>query len=205
MSKNGDQGEFGSYESQTTLADTDVEQSSDKLVRSAVSLMKITPEIIKEAQQELGTIKLCWPELDLREDVYLKTLPCIYSTISDKEKVLAWYAENFRRQFHAKYPDRKPLLLVCENECDVQKFVSTTIRRSTLPYPELYTWQGCGKFVSDYINYVPLDKPLSIQIETRDRSPQFTGNRSTRRMTLKADKLGKIFSKTSAFWLYLIG
>ncbi|XP_076226388.1 dynein regulatory complex subunit 7 isoform X2 [Nomia melanderi] len=47
------------------------------------------------------------------------------------------------------------------------KFVSTTIRRSTLPYPELYTWQGCGKFVSDYIEYVPLDKPLSMPRKLR--------------------------------------
>lgn len=44
----------------------------------------------------------------------------------------------------------------------LQKFVSTTIRPSTLPYPELYTWQGCGKFVSDYVEYEPLDKALSM-------------------------------------------
>ena len=49
----------------------------------------------------------------------------------------------------------------------VQKFVSTTIRRSTLPYPELYTWQGCGKFVGDYIEYEPLDKALKMVSESK--------------------------------------
>ena len=44
----------------------------------------------------------------------------------------------------------------------VQKFMSTTIKRSTLPYPELYTWQECGKFVSDYVKYEPLSKPLKM-------------------------------------------
>ncbi|KZC06214.1 PREDICTED: dynein regulatory complex subunit 7-like [Dufourea novaeangliae] len=161
MSDNVEEGEFESYDSQTTLTEID-EQVSHELLKDAKDRIGITPELIRKTQQELGLIKLCWPEVDLRNDLYLKTLPKSYCTVSGKEKVLAWYAENFRRQFHVKYPDRKPLLLVCKNECGVQKFVSTAIRRSTLPYPELYTWQGCGKFVSDYIEYVPLDKPLSM-------------------------------------------
>ncbi|XP_078033957.1 dynein regulatory complex subunit 7 [Augochlora pura] len=162
MSNNHEEAKFSSSESETTFTGTNAEHDTDKLSENIISFTEISPGLIKEAQQELGMIKLCWPEPDLREDVYLRTLPRSYNTVSDKEKVLAWYAENFRRQFHMKYPDRKPLLLVCENECGMQKFVSTTIRRSTLPYPELYTWQGCGKFVSDYIDYVPLDKPFSI-------------------------------------------
>ncbi|XP_047369349.1 dynein regulatory complex subunit 7-like [Vespa velutina] len=118
----------------------------------------ITREILQKIQQELGLIQLCWPEKDIRKDVYLSTLPDSYYSVNDKERLLLLYAENFRRQFHTKYKDRKPILLACENECGVQKFVSTSIRRSTLPYPELYTWQGCAKFVSDYISYEPLGK-----------------------------------------------
>ncbi|KOX70361.1 Coiled-coil domain-containing protein lobo like protein [Melipona quadrifasciata] len=131
--------------------------ADDKPNRLTASLKQI-----EEVQQELCLIKLCWPEVDRARDLYLKSLPSGYCTVTDKEKLLAWYAENFRRQYHAKYPERKPLLLMCENECGVQKFVSTTIRRSTLPYPELYTWQGCGEFVSDYIEYEPLDKALKM-------------------------------------------
>ncbi|KAK1118391.1 hypothetical protein K0M31_015091 [Melipona bicolor] len=152
-----------SCESVSTSAVHSDEDDDGSRKRSACeSFVKITREQIEEVQRELCLIKLCWPEVDRARDLYLKSLPSGYCTVTDKEKLLAWYAENFRRQYHAKYPERKPLLLMCENECGVQKFVSTTIRRSTLPYPELYTWQGCGEFVSDYIEYEPLDKALKM-------------------------------------------
>ncbi|CAD1477072.1 unnamed protein product, partial [Heterotrigona itama] len=107
-----------SCESASTSADEDDDRSGK---RSAYeSLLKITREQIEEAQRELCLIKLCWPEVDRARDLYLKSLPSSYCTVTDKEKLLAWYAENFRRQFHAKYPERKPLLLMCENECGVQ-------------------------------------------------------------------------------------
>ncbi|OAD56932.1 Coiled-coil domain-containing protein lobo like protein, partial [Eufriesea mexicana] len=153
--------EFESSESASTFTKEEDHKLEEKEFTHE-GLLKITEKLIQEVQQELCLIKLCWPEIDRTKDVYLKTLPSSYCTISDKEKLLAWYAENFRQQFHVKYPNRRPLLLVRENECGVQKFVSTTIRRSTLPYPELYTWQGCKKFVSDYIEYEPLNKALSM-------------------------------------------
>ncbi|KAG9433905.1 dynein regulatory complex subunit 7 [Apis mellifera carnica] len=153
---------FESYESISTITSVEEEEYKleEKLTKEGV--LKITKELIENVQQELCLIKLCWPEIDYTKDLYLKRLPSSYCTLSDKEKLLAWYAENFRQQFHVKYPKRKPLLLVCENECGIQKFMSTTIKRSTLPYPELYTWQECGKFVSDYVKYEPLSKPLKM-------------------------------------------
>ncbi|XP_020282384.1 dynein regulatory complex subunit 7 isoform X2 [Pseudomyrmex gracilis] len=77
-------------------------------------------EILQQVQRELCLIKLCWPDAPLTEDLYLKTLPDSYRCVNDKEKLSLWYAENFRRQFHAKFPDRRPLLLARENECGVQ-------------------------------------------------------------------------------------
>ena len=38
----------------------------------------------------------------------------------------------------------------------MQKFVSTTIQPSELPYKELYEWQGAAEFVADYLQFVPL-------------------------------------------------
>lgn len=46
--------------------------------------------------------------------------PYSYLTNNEKEKLLLWYAENFRQQFCEKYPDRRPLLIACDNECGVQ-------------------------------------------------------------------------------------
>lgn len=114
-----DQEEIESYESLTTLTGGGTEQSEDR-ESTYKGVLQLTREMITEAQKELGLIKLCWPEVDLRQDLYLKTLPGSYCTLSGKEKVLAWYTENFRQQFLAKHPKRKPLLLVCDNECGVQ-------------------------------------------------------------------------------------
>ncbi|KAG7200134.1 hypothetical protein KM043_000573 [Ampulex compressa] len=130
--------------------------------------VRITQELLKQVQRELCLTELCWSETDARQDRNSKRPSNGYRTVGDKEKLLAWYAENFRRQFHARYPHRKPLLLTRENEFNVQKFVSTTIGRSTLPYPELYTWQGCAKFVSDYIEYEPLDTAFNMRLNEEE-------------------------------------
>lgn len=42
----------------------------------------------------------------------------------------------------------------------LQKFVSTTIRPTLMPYPELYNWDTCAQFVSDFLSMVPLPDPL---------------------------------------------
>lgn len=43
---------------------------------------------------------------------------------------------------------------------NLQKFVSTTLRPTLMPYPELYNWDGCAQFVSDFLSMVPLSDPL---------------------------------------------
>ncbi|KFQ81942.1 Coiled-coil domain-containing protein lobo, partial [Phaethon lepturus] len=43
----------------------------------------------------------------------------------------------------------------------LQKFVSTTVRPTLLPYPELYCWDGCASFVSDYLTMEPLKSPIT--------------------------------------------
>lgn len=48
----------------------------------------------------------------------------------------------------------------------VQKMVSTTIRPTKLCYPEMHTWQGCARFVSDHVVYQPLECP-HLMVSTR--------------------------------------
>ncbi|KOC64736.1 Coiled-coil domain-containing protein lobo [Habropoda laboriosa] len=118
MEEDIEQFDFESYESVSTL--TEEKEYRRETITSYKDSLRTTEELIRETQEELCLIKLCWPEVDRTKDLYLKTLPSSYCTLSDKEKLLAWYAENFRQQFHAKYPTRRPLLLVCENECGLQ-------------------------------------------------------------------------------------
>lgn len=77
-------------------------------------------EILRQVQRELCLIKLCWPDVPITKDLYAQSLPDTYRRVSDKERLLLWYAENFRRQIYAKDANRRPLLLACENECGVQ-------------------------------------------------------------------------------------
>lgn len=121
----------------------------------------ITLEKLKELNSEFGIIYTCFPE---NRDQKFSHLPESYFTLSPKEKLLLLFAENFRRQFKELYPTRRPLVLAVENECQVQKFVSTTIRPTTfVEFPELIdNWQACASFVADHILYEALENPTKI-------------------------------------------
>ncbi|NXV91317.1 DRC7 protein, partial [Calonectris borealis] len=84
-----------------------------------------------------------------------------YKTNSLKEKKLLHIADHFFQQYTHLCPDRKPLFLHPVNECGVEKFVSTTVRPTLLPYTELYHWDGCASFVSDYLTMEPLKSPIT--------------------------------------------
>ncbi|KAF1462071.1 Dynein regulatory complex subunit 7, partial [Pygoscelis antarcticus] len=88
-------------------------------------------------------------------------LPSSYKTNSLKEKKLLHIADHFLQQYAHLCPDRKPLFLHPVNECGVEKFVSTTVRPTLLPYMELYHWDGCASFVSDYLTVEPLKSPIT--------------------------------------------
>jgi len=63
------------------------------------------------------------------------------------------------------YDARRPLLLVPLNECNVKKFICTTIRPTKLPFTELYEWDRCANFLKDYLEYEELTVP--------ERFPEF--------------------------------
>lgn len=122
----------------------------------------ITLDTLKKLNSEFGTIYTCFPEKALENEEY-QHLPPSYFTLSAKEKLLLLFAENFRRQFKETYPSRRPLVLAVENECKVQKFVSTSIRPTTLGFSELIDdWKACASFVADHIEFEPLEEPTKI-------------------------------------------
>ncbi|NXD79089.1 DRC7 protein, partial [Halcyon senegalensis] len=96
-----------------------------------------------------------WSSIDTSQ------LPSSYKTNSPKEKKLLHIADHFLQQYSHLCPDRKPLFLHPVNECGVEKFVSTTVRPTLLPYAELYHWGGCASFVSDYLTMEPLKCPIT--------------------------------------------
>ncbi|NWH77600.1 DRC7 protein, partial [Piaya cayana] len=87
--------------------------------------------------------------------------PSSYKTNSPKEKKLLQMADHFLKQYTYLYPERNPLFLHPVNECGMEKFVSTTVRPTLVPYVELYNWDGCASFVSDYLTMEPLKSPIT--------------------------------------------
>ncbi|NXX73850.1 DRC7 protein, partial [Urocolius indicus] len=96
-----------------------------------------------------------WSSMDTSQ------LPSSYKTNSLKEEKLLQVAAHFLQHYTHLCPDRQPLFLHPPNECGVQKFVSTTLRPTLLPYLELYYWDGCASFVSDYLTMEPLKCPTT--------------------------------------------
>ncbi|XP_023148711.2 dynein regulatory complex subunit 7 [Amphiprion ocellaris] len=90
----------------------------------------------------------------------LQHLPDSYRTNSRSEIQLLAIADNFQRQYSHLFPDRKPLLLCPLNECGMKKFVSTTLRPTTMVHHELVTWQGCASFVANFLTLELLEPPV---------------------------------------------
>ncbi|CAF1062156.1 unnamed protein product [Adineta ricciae] len=88
--------------------------------------------------------------------------PVSYRSNSKKEQLILTFIENFRRQYHHLYRDRKPLFLNPYNECGVQKFVCTTVQPTLLSFSTLFQWDAAAEFVADHLNYELLEPPHEI-------------------------------------------
>ena len=82
---------------------------------------------------------------------------CYFENTSKEELVLEHVLE-YKRQFKVIYDPLRKLLLAPKNERGVRKFICTTIRPTKLPFTELYDWEKCAKFVSNYVDYEELEE-----------------------------------------------
>nr|XP_033700990.1 dynein regulatory complex subunit 7 isoform X4 [Tursiops truncatus] len=122
-----------------------------------------TQEMLRDLERKLSEIEVSIPEKPstfTKDAIDTSKLPLSYQSNTPKEEHLLQVADNFSRQYSHLCPDRVPLFLYPVNECSVPKFVSTTIRPTLMPYPELYNWDTCAQFVSDFLSAVPLPDPL---------------------------------------------
>uniref|UniRef100_A0A452S9N9 Dynein regulatory complex subunit 7 n=1 Tax=Ursus americanus TaxID=9643 RepID=A0A452S9N9_URSAM len=120
-------------------------------------------EMLRDLEKKLSEIEIVIPEqpsIITKDTIDISKLPLSYQSNTLKEEHLLEVADNFARQYSHLCPDRVPLFLHPLNECGVPKFVSTTIRPTLMPYPELYNWDSCAQFVSDFLSMVPLPDPL---------------------------------------------
>ncbi|XP_019653903.2 LOW QUALITY PROTEIN: dynein regulatory complex subunit 7 [Ailuropoda melanoleuca] len=125
--------------------------------------LPMTQEMLRDLEKKLSEIEIIIPEppsIITKDTIDISKLPLSYQSNTLKEEHLLEVADNFARQYSHLCPDRVPLFLHPLNECEVPKFVSTTIRPTLMPYPELYNWDSCAQFVSDFLSMVPLPDPL---------------------------------------------
>uniref|UniRef100_A0A8C3WY03 Dynein regulatory complex subunit 7 n=1 Tax=Catagonus wagneri TaxID=51154 RepID=A0A8C3WY03_9CETA len=134
----------------------------------------MSQEVLRDLEKKLSEIEVSIPEKasTFTEDpVDISKLPLSYQSNTPKEEHLLQVADNFSRQYSHLCPDRVPLFLHPLNECKVPKFVSTTIRPTLMPYPELYSWDTCAQFVSDFLSMVPLPDPLKPTVQEEEKVP----------------------------------
>ena len=98
----------------------------------------------------------------LQSTVPLSTLPLSYRSNTARERTLLDFVEHFRRQFFQLYPTHQPLLLSPLNECNIRKFVCTSVLPTLLPFPDLYELPACAAFVADFFTFLPLDSPHTL-------------------------------------------
>ena len=121
---------------------------------------------------------------DVRVGLAVEALPQAYRSNSRKEELALAFVANFVRQFRHLYNNRKPvcspprpaapahrprltarrqLFITLPNECDVPKFVCTTVRPTQLPFKQLYNHDGASAFVADFVTYqqLPEDEGLA--------------------------------------------
>lgn len=88
--------------------------------------------------------------------------PESYNSNTKKEELVLEYVYNFKKQFQFIYPNRQKLFMSPYNECGIEKFVCTTLRPTAIKFSEVYDWRMCAKFVSDYLQFMPLSKPTEF-------------------------------------------
>uniref|UniRef100_A0A0A1WGW2 Dynein regulatory complex subunit 7 n=1 Tax=Zeugodacus cucurbitae TaxID=28588 RepID=A0A0A1WGW2_ZEUCU len=126
-----------------------------------------------ESPLDVGHIDLSFTETAYEFANSPQCYPPSYYMLLPKERILLLYAENFRKQFATLYPERRPLVLALTNECNVQKFVCTTIRPTAFIHiPLIGSEIECAKFVADFIIYEPLEDMMKFP--TRLTSPETT-------------------------------
>ncbi|CAD8043995.1 unnamed protein product [Paramecium primaurelia] len=87
------------------------------------------------------------------------TIPFCYKENSPKEELVLEHVQQFQKQFQLHYDEKRNLFLYPKNECDLYKFICTTIRPQKIGYLELYNYEQCARYMSFFIAYEQLDPP----------------------------------------------
>ena len=88
-----------------------------------------------------------------------KSIPESYRENTLKEELCLEHLMQYRKEFASAIDFKRELFLYQMNETGKFKFICTTIRPTKVPYPELYEYEACAKFIADFIEYEELNPP----------------------------------------------
>ena len=91
-----------------------------------------------------------------------ESIPNSYKDNTLKEELILEHVIQFKKEFGLTYDSKRELLLHPQNECQKYKFICTTVRPTKVPYPELYDYKKCAKFVSEFFEYEELNPPTKF-------------------------------------------
>ena len=86
-------------------------------------------------------------------------VPRCYKENSPKEELVLEHVIQYSKQFKFAYDENRELFLFPKNECDVYKFICTTVRPTKMGYLELYDYEKAAEFIGKFILYEELDPP----------------------------------------------
>ncbi|CBZ23459.1 conserved hypothetical protein [Leishmania mexicana MHOM/GT/2001/U1103] len=99
-------------------------------------------------------------------------IPAPFYTNTTTDDNLITVTTQFDILYHKYFPDRKPLFLLPNNECQRPKMICSFVRPTLLPYDELFDLEGTCQFVADYVRYEPLYDPSIYDDEYDDTVEQ---------------------------------
>ncbi|XP_050523377.1 dynein regulatory complex subunit 7-like [Daktulosphaira vitifoliae] len=117
---------------------------------------------INKARFNIHEVQLLWSELIHKALHDNKVISNSYTENKSAEKLIILHAKNFIRHFEAKYPERRKLLIIHENEMGCQKCICTAIKPCRLTYSALSDLESYSVFVANHIKYKPLEDPINV-------------------------------------------
>ena len=79
-----------------------------------------------------------------------------------KEELILEHVIQFKKEFNLTIDAKREILLYPQNECGKYKFICSTVRPTKVPYPELYDYKKCAKFISEFFEYEELNPPTEF-------------------------------------------
>ncbi|MES1909542.1 MAG: hypothetical protein MHM6MM_002264 [Cercozoa sp. M6MM] len=98
-------------------------------------------------------------KVELSASVDPAAIPLSFKLNTAREEALLEFVEGFRRHFVTLWPEKQVPLLVVRNEFGQQKFICTCVRPHRLQWAEISKLQPCANFVSDFFQFMPLQRP----------------------------------------------